>query len=65
MDSDWEEDATAQAYEEGSDHARKLALRQGQTQVFWLHFQNLISHAGLGFCVGFGCIGKVSLPCKW
>ena len=41
MDSDWEEDATAQAYEEGSDHARKLALRQGQTQVFWLHFLNL------------------------
>ena len=29
MDSDWEEEATAQAYEEGSDHARKLALRQG------------------------------------
>ena len=24
-----------------------------------------ISHAGVGFCVGFGCIGKVSLPCKW
>ena len=27
--------------------------------------KRIISHAGVGFCVGFGCIGKVTLPCKW
>ena len=27
-----------------------------------LHGKVVICHAGVGFCVGFGCIGKVTLP---